>query len=69
MTVNSKRYAVNAIPISNPALATYLVTQSGLEMAFSKYLNLPLNHYLANRFCQFIPINCFGSRDLLITDN
>jgi len=67
--VNNKRYTVNAIPISNPELSTYLVTQSGIESAFGKYLNIPFHHYLANRFGFFIPINPFGDRSQIITDN
>ena len=60
--VNNKRYNTNAIPISNPGLSTYLVTQAGIETAFGKFLNIPLTHYLANRFGFFIPINPYGDR-------
>lgn len=34
-----------------------------------KYLNIPLTHYLANRWCYFIPVNPFGDRSEIITDN
>jgi hypothetical protein len=67
--VNNKRYNTNAIPISNPGLSTYLVTQAGIETAFGKFLNIPLTHYLANRFGFFIPINPYGDRSQIITDN
>jgi hypothetical protein len=67
--VGNKRYTTNAIPISNPALATYLVTQSGIETAFGKFLNIPLTHYLMNRFCYFVPVNPYGDNSQIITDN
>lgn len=67
--VNNKRYTVNAIPISNPELSTYLVTQSGVESAFGKFLNIPFTDYVANRFAAFVPINPYADRSQIITDN
>lgn len=46
-----------------------MVTQSNLETAFGKHLNIPFSHYVANRFGVFIPMNCFGDRSEIITDN
>lgn len=60
---------MNAIPISNPKMATYLATQSGLESALGKHLNIPLNAYTRNRFCAFVPLNCFNDRSQIFTDN
>lgn len=67
--INNKRYSVNPIPISSPALSTYLVTQSGLESAFGSHLNVSFREFTKNRFGFFIPINSFADRSQIITDN
>ena len=65
---NGKRYQAMDLNLSSPQLSTYLVTQAGLQTAFGKFLNLPLNEYLLNRFCYFIPVNVSGDPSQRIQD-
>ena len=67
--INNKRYNVNAIPVSSPALSTYLVTQSNLESCFGKHLNVSLREFTKNRFGFFLNINPYADRSQIITDN
>lgn len=55
--VDGRRYESMDIPLSDPALSTYLKTSAGLQTALGKYVDLDLREYLQNRFFYAISIN------------
>lgn len=66
--VDGRRYESMDIPISNPELSTYLKTESGLQTALGKYVDIDLREYLQNRFFYVIPVNPNNDTSMMIHD-